>query len=193
MSVCRCVAETKSLLRQILLAGHLILAVCLKILQPFGDSRTFLNVCSICVEFGIFSSILWRNVHKTAVHIHIHDIDSKRSTFCSLPLVCVWYILFFGQIFIKSIIKKISHIFICLYVLFHWIVSGFVRKWIGWHSNLWSYNFLSSVKPLTVQIMRPTKSLIAGRRVEIQCQSSGSRPPAVLTWVKSKRKLMQLR
>lgn len=45
------------------------------------------------------------------------------------------------------------------------------------------------VKPLTVKIMNPSTPLVADRRYEVQCESSGSRPNAIITWYKGKRQL----
>ncbi|CAO1368871.1 unnamed protein product [Diamesa hyperborea] len=45
------------------------------------------------------------------------------------------------------------------------------------------------LKPLTVKIMNPSTPLVADRRYEVQCESSGSRPNAIITWYKGKRQL----
>lgn len=45
------------------------------------------------------------------------------------------------------------------------------------------------VKPLTVKILDPPSSMIADRRYEVTCESSGSRPNAIITWYKGKRQL----
>lgn len=49
--------------------------------------------------------------------------------------------------------------------------------------------FLFTVKPLTVEVQNPPPTLVADRRYEITCESSGSRPNAVITWYKGKRQL----
>lgn len=49
------------------------------------------------------------------------------------------------------------------------------------------------VKPLTVQIANPPSSLVADRRYEVTCESSGSRPNAIITWYKGKRQLKRAR
>ncbi|XP_018497735.1 neural cell adhesion molecule 1 [Galendromus occidentalis] len=41
-----------------------------------------------------------------------------------------------------------------------------------------------NLKPLDISIQPPERSLSAGKSVELVCTSSGSRPPAVLTWWK---------
>ncbi|XP_011496554.1 PREDICTED: hemicentin-1 [Ceratosolen solmsi marchali] len=52
-----------------------------------------------------------------------------------------------------------------------------------------------NLKPLTVTIKKgnghrsTTTSLKAGERYELECESTGSRPPAVITWYKGKRHL----
>ncbi|XP_076166295.1 kin of IRRE-like protein 1 isoform X4 [Ptiloglossa arizonensis] len=52
-----------------------------------------------------------------------------------------------------------------------------------------------NLKPLTVIIRRPGKkgigdeSLLAGKRYEVECETTGSRPPAVITWYKGRRRL----
>lgn len=46
-----------------------------------------------------------------------------------------------------------------------------------------------SVIPLDVAIQLPKRPLSAGKPVEVVCSSSGSRPPAVLTWWKSGEQL----
>lgn len=48
---------------------------------------------------------------------------------------------------------------------------------------------LFAVKPLTVEVLNPPATLVADRRYEIICESSGSRPNAVITWYKGKRQL----
>ncbi|XP_064553607.1 neural cell adhesion molecule 1-B isoform X1 [Drosophila montana] len=45
------------------------------------------------------------------------------------------------------------------------------------------------LKPLTVKILEPPSSMIADRRYEVTCESSGSRPNAIITWYKGKRQL----
>lgn len=37
--------------------------------------------------------------------------------------------------------------------------------------------------------MNPSTPLVADRRYEVQCESSGSRPNAIITWYKGKRQL----
>lgn len=50
-------------------------------------------------------------------------------------------------------------------------------------------NFYFSVKPLTVEIINPPTTLVADRRYEVICESTGSRPNAIITWYKGKRQL----
>ncbi|XP_017037290.1 uncharacterized protein side-II [Drosophila kikkawai] len=45
------------------------------------------------------------------------------------------------------------------------------------------------LKPLVVKILDPPSSMIADRRYEVSCESSGSRPNAIITWYKGKRQL----
>ncbi|XP_033150043.1 neural cell adhesion molecule 1-A, partial [Drosophila busckii] len=45
------------------------------------------------------------------------------------------------------------------------------------------------LKPLTVKIVDPPNSMTADRRYEVTCESSGSRPAAIITWYKGKRQL----
>lgn len=45
------------------------------------------------------------------------------------------------------------------------------------------------VKPLSVKVINPPDSLVADKRYEITCQSSGSRPNAIITWYKGKRQM----
>lgn len=47
-----------------------------------------------------------------------------------------------------------------------------------------AYRLPVSVKPLDINIQPPEKTLSAGNTVELVCTSSGSRPPAVLSWWK---------
>lgn len=46
------------------------------------------------------------------------------------------------------------------------------------------------VKPLNVHITSLQRPLSAGRRTILKCQSSGSRPPATLTWWVGSRQLL---
>ncbi|XP_076657187.1 hemicentin-1 isoform X2 [Halictus rubicundus] len=52
-----------------------------------------------------------------------------------------------------------------------------------------------NLKPLTVVIRRHGKtrvgneSLLAGKRYDVECETTGSRPPAVITWYKGRRQL----
>lgn len=58
------------------------------------------------------------------------------------------------------------------------------------HPFLIQFNLhFSIVKPLTVKILDPPSSMIADRRYEVSCESSGSRPNAIITWYKGKRQL----
>ncbi|XP_037903689.1 nephrin-like [Hermetia illucens] len=45
------------------------------------------------------------------------------------------------------------------------------------------------LKPLTAEITNPPPSLVADRRYEVTCESTGSRPNAIITWYKGKRQL----
>lgn len=47
-----------------------------------------------------------------------------------------------------------------------------------------------TVKPLNVHITSLQRPLSAGRKVTLKCQSSGSRPPALITWWIGSRKLL---
>lgn len=49
--------------------------------------------------------------------------------------------------------------------------------------------FLFPVGPLTVRIMKTEEPLVADRRYEVSCESTGSRPAAIITWYKGKRQL----
>lgn len=58
-------------------------------------------------------------------------------------------------------------------------------------------NFLTTVRPLTVEIKKPATLgeggvLTAERRYEVACESAGSRPPALVTWYKGKRQLKRI-
>lgn len=46
-----------------------------------------------------------------------------------------------------------------------------------------------SVSPLSVSITSMKNVLSAGRKVEIICETRGSRPPAIITWFKNNRQL----
>jgi len=46
-----------------------------------------------------------------------------------------------------------------------------------------------TVKPTQVQIIRPASAMRVGERVELVCQSSGSRPPARIAWEKGGRSI----
>lgn len=53
------------------------------------------------------------------------------------------------------------------------------------------------MKPLTTTIRRPgrkqvgNESLLAGKRYEVECETTGSRPPAVITWYKGRRRQLK--
>jgi hypothetical protein len=49
------------------------------------------------------------------------------------------------------------------------------------------------VKPLTVEIMNPLSTLTADQRYELTCESTGSRPNAIITWYKGKRQLRKMK
>lgn len=49
--------------------------------------------------------------------------------------------------------------------------------------------FLFAVGPLDVKILGASQPLSAGRRYDLLCQSSGSRPPATITWWKNGQRL----
>ncbi|KAH0955000.1 hypothetical protein HN011_003754, partial [Eciton burchellii] len=54
-----------------------------------------------------------------------------------------------------------------------------------------------NLKPLTVIIRRPgrkaisNESLLAGKRYDMECETTGSRPPAVITWYKGRRRQLK--
>ena len=45
------------------------------------------------------------------------------------------------------------------------------------------------MKPTEVRIIEPLENMTVGQRVELVCQSSGSRPPAKITWKKNQKLL----
>ena len=55
------------------------------------------------------------------------------------------------------------------------------------------------MKPLTVTIRKLDgqgaggESLKAGERYEVECETTGSRPPAVITWYKGRRVLKHVK
>lgn len=55
------------------------------------------------------------------------------------------------------------------------------------------FEFIFTVRPLTVDILDTPSQLVAERRYEIKCESNGSRPNAIITWYKGKRQLRRTR
>jgi len=52
----------------------------------------------------------------------------------------------------------------------------------------------SSVKPIYVNILNSSSlTLVADRKYEIHCVTSGSRPDAIITWMKGKKSLKRIR
>jgi len=49
--------------------------------------------------------------------------------------------------------------------------------------------FSVAVRPLDVHILGANQPLSAGRRYDLLCQSSGSRPPAAITWWRNGQRL----
>lgn len=45
------------------------------------------------------------------------------------------------------------------------------------------------MKPLSVRVIDPPGSVVADKRYEVSCESSGSRPNAIITWYKGKRQM----
>ncbi|XP_052893274.1 nephrin-like [Anopheles moucheti] len=52
-----------------------------------------------------------------------------------------------------------------------------------------SYVLDMHLKPLTIKVINPPSTLVADKRYEIVCQSTGSRPNAIITWYKGKRQM----
>ncbi|XP_055600251.1 nephrin-like [Uranotaenia lowii] len=52
-----------------------------------------------------------------------------------------------------------------------------------------SYVLDMHLKPLTVKVKDPPRALVADKRYEVSCESSGSRPSAIITWYKGKRQM----
>ncbi|CAG2115294.1 unnamed protein product, partial [Medioppia subpectinata] len=50
-----------------------------------------------------------------------------------------------------------------------------------------------NLKPLDVLIATPMRPLVAGMRTELQCRSTGSRPPAQITWWKHNHRVTTAR
>lgn len=51
----------------------------------------------------------------------------------------------------------------------------------------------NSVKPMHVSILNSSLTLVADRKYEIHCETSGARPDAVITWLKGKKSLKRIR
>uniref|UniRef100_A0AAG5DBV7 Ig-like domain-containing protein n=1 Tax=Anopheles atroparvus TaxID=41427 RepID=A0AAG5DBV7_ANOAO len=56
-----------------------------------------------------------------------------------------------------------------------------------------SYVLDMHLKPLTIKVINPPNTLVADKRYEITCQSTGSRPNAIITWYKGKRQMRRTR
>ncbi|XP_038110464.1 hemicentin-2 isoform X1 [Culex quinquefasciatus] len=52
-----------------------------------------------------------------------------------------------------------------------------------------SYVLDMHLKPLSVRVIDPPGSVVADKRYEVSCESSGSRPNAIITWYKGKRQM----
>ncbi|XP_058819211.1 hemicentin-2-like [Topomyia yanbarensis] len=52
-----------------------------------------------------------------------------------------------------------------------------------------SYVLDMHLKPLTVKVVDPPDDLVADKRYEVSCHSTGSRPNAIITWYKGKRQM----
>nr|CAI5858941.1 unnamed protein product [Callosobruchus analis] len=61
-----------------------------------------------------------------------------------------------------------------------WLVNGILVD------DQYEHN---AVKPLTAKILKTVSPLVADKRYEATCESTGSRPPAIITWYKGKRQL----
>lgn len=46
-----------------------------------------------------------------------------------------------------------------------------------------------TVRPLTIEIKNSGQSIVAHKRYEIKCESSGSRPNSIITWYKANHQL----
>jgi hypothetical protein len=53
--------------------------------------------------------------------------------------------------------------------------------------------FFSIVKPIYTNILNSSLTLVADRKYEIHCVTSGSRPDAIITWYKGKKSLKRIR
>lgn len=52
---------------------------------------------------------------------------------------------------------------------------------------------MNVVKPISVNILNSTLTLVADRKYEIHCVTSGSRPDAIITWFKGKKSPKRIR
>ncbi|XP_055639841.1 nephrin-like [Toxorhynchites rutilus septentrionalis] len=52
-----------------------------------------------------------------------------------------------------------------------------------------SYVLDLHLKPLSVALIDPPEAIVADKRYEVSCQSTGSRPNAIITWYKGKRQM----
>jgi hypothetical protein len=52
---------------------------------------------------------------------------------------------------------------------------------------------VTTVKPIYVDILNSSLTLVADRKYEIHCVTSGSRPDAIITWLKGKKSLKRIR
>lgn len=56
-----------------------------------------------------------------------------------------------------------------------------------------NFNNETLVKPMHVSILNSSLTLVADRKYEIHCETSGSRPDAIITWLKGKKSLKRIR
>lgn len=60
-------------------------------------------------------------------------------------------------------------------------------------SHLCANKQIALVKPMHVSILNSSLTLVADRKYEIHCVTSGSRPDAIITWLKGKKSLKRIR
>lgn len=86
-----------------------------------------------------------------------------------------------------------NFVFVHFSVRFSTILIEFIIQWTNTIFIVISHIFTHTVRPLTVDILDTPSQLVAERRYEIKCESSGSRPNAIITWYKGKRQLRRTR
>lgn len=155
------------------------------VMIPFQVSLDLMSRGTSIIRWLMNRLKVLRTVLRPLITCHIRTLDANTWTRDS----CVWQAI---QIWHHPTIKSLYWILIVRLIVYHKTICQKLCKRLSIIEKCMYIFCLFSVKPAAVHILEKNKYLSADKTYDIECVSSGSKPPAILSWWKETKPLKRL-